>query len=95
MFLVAYEFVVKKEKQEEYKKITKEVIKPFWEKKGCSYVVYQSQEDPTKFLKIMKFPEESVLKKSLFEKDEETERIVELFKSFVENLKRSVYQEII
>jgi hypothetical protein len=43
----------------------------------------------------MKFPEESVLKKSLFEKDEETERIVELFKSFVENLKRSVYQEII
>jgi len=95
MFLVVYEYFVKEEKQEEYKEITKKVIKPFWEGKGCRYVVYQSQEDPTKFLKVMGFPEESVLKKSLFEKDRETETIVELFKRFAENLKRSVYKEII
>jgi len=95
MFLVVYEFFVKEEKQEEYKKVTKEVIKPFWEKRGCEYAVYQSQENPTKFLKIMSFSEESVLKKALFEKDKETEDVVELFKGFVENLKRSIYKEIV
>lgn len=94
MIIVLYLFEVDEEQKEAYIKVTKEKIKPFWEEKGCKYEIYKETEGSS-FLKIMTFPDHSSLKRVLFEKDVETERIIELFKGFAKNVKRSIYERVI
>jgi quinol monooxygenase YgiN len=93
MIIVTYTYHITPEQVEEYLKTTKERIKPFWEGKGCRYEVYQDIESPTSFLKIMAFEDEVSLKRNLFEKGEESTKVVKLFRSFAHDVKRLIYKK--
>ena len=55
-----YSYEVPNEKQDEYLKITRDQIKPFWESHGCeAYTVWLSLEGSTRFIKEMVFKDES------------------------------------
>ncbi|MEM3018543.1 MAG: antibiotic biosynthesis monooxygenase [Candidatus Bathyarchaeia archaeon] len=95
MFIVLYEFKVDEGKQQEYIAVTRQQIKPFWEAKGCGYSLYRSREEPERFIKVMSFPDEPALRKAVFEKDDKTEKIVNLFKNFARDVKRSIYETIV
>jgi quinol monooxygenase YgiN len=95
MVLALYQFRVKEGMEEDYLRTTEEKIKPFWERRGCGYSVYRSTEEAGMLLKLMTFPDESSMRNALFEKDEEAKGIVELFKGFVKDLKRSIYTKVL
>ena len=59
-------FEVPQEKQEEYLKITVEVIKPFWEDRGCiSYQVFQDYTNPHQFVKEQVYPDKESLDRDI------------------------------
>ncbi len=89
-----YMFEVAPEKQEEYLKVTAEIIKPYWESHGCqSYGIFQGAEESTYFIKRMRFADVPAMQKSLglIETDEEGKAVVQRFRSFVTNVSRKVY----
>lgn len=86
-------FEVPEEKQEEYLKITVEIIKPFWEERGClSYQVFQDYTNPLQFVKEQVYPDKETLDRdissALDAKDLEAVKIVKLFRSYAQNVVR-------
>ena len=86
-------FEVPQEKQEEYLKITIEVIKPFWEGRGClSYQVFQDYTNPLQFVKEQVYPDKESLDRdiasALDARDLEAVKIVKLFRSYAQNIVR-------
>ena len=86
-------YEVPKEKQEEYLKITIEVIKPFWEGRGClSYQVFQDYTNPLQFVKEQVYADKESLDRdiesALDARDPEAVEIVKLFRSYAQNIVR-------
>jgi len=86
-------FEVPEEKQEEYLKVTAEIIKPFWEARGClSYQVFQDYKDPRRFVKDQIYPDRESLDRdveaALEKKDPKAVEIVNLFRSYAQNIVR-------
>lgn len=81
--------------QDEYRKVTAETIKPFWESHGRqAYRVWQSQEGPKLFMKEMVFEDESSLKGAMAggcESVAGVETIKELFYRFTSVISRTIY----
>jgi quinol monooxygenase YgiN len=94
MVNLVYMYEVAPEKQQEYFKVTAELIKPYWESHGCqSYNISQDAEGGTAFLKEMLFPDMESLKKTtrLAETDSEGKAVIQRFKSFAQNASRRIY----
>lgn len=89
MVKVVFEYDVVAEKQEEYLRVTKENIKPFWENNGClSYDVWQVSESQTRFIKEMLFDDLPALKTTLAL--QEAEPAKDLFRQFAQNVSRKI-----
>jgi hypothetical protein len=83
-----FTFDVPVEKQAEYIKATKEIIKPWWEAHVCrSYDIWQADGENT-FMKVMLYPDMATLEKGveLSKTDPECKSVVELWKSFANNI---------
>ncbi|MBW1998528.1 MAG: antibiotic biosynthesis monooxygenase [Deltaproteobacteria bacterium] len=86
MVRVVFSFDVEPERQEEYLRATEERIKPYWESHGClSYQVWQA-EGSTKFIKEMLFRDMASKEKTMAMKDEESNSIRALWRSFVKEV---------
>ncbi len=98
MVNMVYIFEVAPEKQEEYLKVTAEIIKPYWESHGClSYSISQGAEESTHFIKHMLFADVPAMKKAmgLTETDEEGKAAAQRFRSFATNvIKRAYIQKL-
>jgi len=82
-------FDVLEDKQEEYLKVTKEVIKPYWESHGCvSYTVWKTDEGSPAFLKEMLFESPRSTAQS---DDPEAKKVVGLFRKYAVNTQRKTY----
>jgi hypothetical protein len=93
MVRITYTYEVPVEKQDEYLKITGDVIKPFWESHGCeAYVVWLSAEGSTKFAKDMLFKDELTMKSSL--EQAEADPIKKLFFQFATGISRATYRQM-
>lgn len=92
--IALYIYRIEKEKEAEYLKVTKEVIKPFWEKRGCKYEVFKCEQS-NDFIKIMTFNDENSLNSALFQKDHDTENIVNIFKDFAKDLRRYISKKVL
>jgi hypothetical protein len=86
-----FTYEVAQDKQDEYIKATKEVIKPFWESHGCvSYHVWQSQQIPTHFRKEMLFENGASP-----QPDAKTADVVALYNSFASNVSRESFVQVV
>lgn len=84
-----FTYEVSEDKQADYIKATKDVIKSFWESHGCvSYSVWQSQQNPTHFRKEMLFEDGANAKP-----DPKTAEIVALFGSYTTNAVRESFTQ--
>ena len=91
---VIYSYEVSSEKQDEYLKITRDEIKPFWESHGCqAYRVWQSQDDSNVFMKEMFFTDEGTMQSTM--KLAEAEPIKKLFFQFANNITRITYRQVV
>jgi len=86
-------FEVPEEKQEEYLKVTVEIIKPFWERRGClSYQVFQDYTNPLQFVKEQVYPDKESLDRDIASaqdaKDPQAVKVVNLFRSYAQNVVR-------
>ncbi len=91
MILVLFTYEVPAEKHDDYLKVTKDEIKPFWESHGCeSYHVWQSSEAPTNFVKEMVFKDMTAMKDVMALA--EAEPIKKRFFGFATNISRSMYE---
>lgn len=98
MYIMVFSFEVDPDKQEEYLKVTREKIKPYWESHGTwSYDVYQ-EYDPekgefgTRFLKTQindgkPLPQEEARAKS----PEGAKDIIDTFFRFAKNVSLQTY----
>ena len=94
MIKVIYSYEVPSEKQDEYLKITKDEIKPFWESHGCeAYTVWLSLEGSTKFMKEMVFKDELAMQSAM--KLAEAEPIKKLFFQFAGGITRITYRQVV
>ena len=87
MHMAIFTFEVSEDKQAEYLKTTREVIKPFWESNEClSYEVYQDYfTSPTRFVKIQYYPDKETMERSLAlaRQDEKGKQVVATFMKFI------------
>jgi quinol monooxygenase YgiN len=94
MIKVIYSYEVPSEKQDEYLKITKDEIKPFWESHGCeAYTVWLSLEGSTRFMKEMVFKDELAMQSAM--KLAEAEPIKKLFFQFAGGITRITYRQVV
>jgi hypothetical protein len=93
MVRITYSYEVSNEKQDEYLKITRDVIKPFWESHGCeAYTVWLSLEGSTKFVKEMVFKDEVTMESSM--KQAEADPIKKLFSQFATGISRATCRQM-
>ena len=94
MIRVIYSYEVPSEKQDEYLKITRDEIKPFWESHGCEvYTVWLSLEGSTTFMKEMVFKDEPAMQNAM--KLAEAEPIKKLFFQFASGISRITYRQVV
>ncbi len=94
MIKVVFTYEVPGEKHDEYLKITRDAIKPFWESHGCeAYTVWLSLEGSTKFVKEMLFKDEAAMEASM--KQAEAEPIKKLFLGFATGITRATYRQTV
>jgi hypothetical protein len=94
MIKVVFMYEVTKEKQEEYLKITRDTIKPFWESHGCeAYMVWLSLEGSTRFMKEMVFKDKDTMQSAM--KLAEAEPVKKLFFQFASNISRTTYRQYV
>ena len=94
MVKIIYSYEVPKEKHDEYLKITKDEIKPFWESHGCDvYAVWLSPEGSTRFIKEMVFKDERTMQSTL--NLAEAEPIKKLFFQFAAGITRATYSQVV
>lgn len=80
---------VPKEKQEEYFKVTAEVIKPYWESHGClSYTVWQTDDGSPAFMKEMLFEGQQSREQA---NDPEAKKVTGFFRNYAVNTQRKNY----
>ena len=94
MILVTYSYKVPQELLDEYLEATYKRIKPFWEGRGCRYEVYRQKDDPSSFLKLMFFEDEEAFRKNFLERDQETSKVVDLFRKFAQEVNRKVFKKV-
>jgi hypothetical protein len=93
MLKIVYVYEVSKEKQDEYLKVTAEMIKPFWESHGCeAYTLWVPMEGSTTFMKEMDFKDEGTMQSTL--KLAEAEPIKKLFSELASNVTRITYRQV-
>ena len=93
MLKIVFIYEVSSEKQDEYLKITKDKIKPFWETHGCdAYAVWLSSEGSTKFIKEMIFKDEGAMQSAM--SLAEAEPIKKLFFQFAGSITRAIYKQV-
>ncbi|MGD0489359.1 MAG: hypothetical protein ABSB94_19490 [Syntrophorhabdales bacterium] len=93
MVKITYSYEVPNEKRDEYLKITRDAIKPFWESHGCeAYTVWLSLEGSTKFVKEMLFKDELTMERSM--KQAEAEPIKKLFSQFATGISRATCRQM-
>ncbi len=87
MYMAVFTFEVPEEKQEDYLKITVEVIKPFWEANEClSYEVFQDYfVSSTRFVKIQFYNDRETMERSLAlaRQDEKGKEVLSMFMQFI------------
>jgi hypothetical protein len=94
MVRITYSYEVPDEKQDEYLKVTRDKIKPFWESHGCdAYTVWLSLEGSTKFVKEMLFKDKPAMESSL--KQAEADPIKKLFSQFATGITRATYKQTV
>ncbi len=86
---VIFVYEVSDGNQEEYLKVTRETIKPFWKSHGCqSYSVWQGLEQPSTFVKEMVFQDVGEMKRVMAL--DEANSVKELFYKYASNVSRKV-----
>jgi len=94
MLKIVFSYEVPSEKHDEYLKITKDEIKPFWESHGCeTYTVWLSMEGSTRFIKEMVFKDEGMMQSTM--KLAEAEPIKKLFFQFANDITRITYRQVV
>ncbi len=94
MLKITYSYEVPIEKHDEYLKITKDEIKPFWESHGCdAYTVWLSLEGSTRFVKEMAFKDEHTMQTTL--SLAEAEPVKKLFIQFANSITRITYRQLV
>ncbi len=94
MVKIVFMYSVIGENRDEYLKITRERIKPFWESHGCeSYTLWQAPEAPTDFVKEMVFRDEATMQKVMSLED--AQPIKKLFSQFAINMTRKIYGQVV
>ncbi|MGD0230429.1 MAG: antibiotic biosynthesis monooxygenase [Syntrophorhabdales bacterium] len=93
MMMVLYTYEVPVEKQDDYLRITRDEIKPFWESRGCeAYRVWQSSEASTRFVKEMIFSDAAAMRNVLGLA--EAGPIKKLFSQFATSVSRAAYARL-
>ncbi len=94
MIKIVFTYEVTGERQDEYLKMTRDGIKPFWESHGCeAYTVWVSTEGPTRFTKEMVFKDEAAMQSTM--KLAEAEPIKKLFSQFANNVTRITHRQVV
>ncbi|MGZ3607265.1 MAG: hypothetical protein ACXU9J_05030 [Syntrophales bacterium] len=94
MIKIVFMYEVIRENQDEYLKMTRDRIKPFWESHGCeAYTVWVLSEGPTKFVKEMLFKDEGTMQSTM--KLAEAEPIKKLFSQFATGITRKTHKQVV
>ena len=94
MIKIVFTYEVLKERQDEYLKITKDKMKPFWESHGCdAYTLWQSPEESTTFVKEMVFKDEPTMQTTMSLED--AQPIKKLFSQFATGVIRVTYRQVV
>jgi quinol monooxygenase YgiN len=98
MIRIVFTYEVRKEKQDEYLKVTADQIKPFWESHGCdAYTLWQSlwqsPEESTTFVKEMVFKDEPTMQRTMSLEDGQP--IKKLFSQFATGVTRATYRQVV
>ena len=94
MIKIVFMYEVIGEKQDEYLKITRDRIKPFWESHGCeAYTLWQASEEPARFVKEMLFKDEATMQTVM--NLEGAQPVKKLFSQFANNITRKTYRWIV
>ena len=94
MYRVVFTFEVDAGSVDEYLRLTREQIKPYWEEHGCeAYDTFANDAEPTKFLKIMIFKDADSMRRSLglTKTEPECQRIIGLFRTYARNPQSATY----
>lgn len=94
MIKIVFMYEVIRENQDEYLKMTRDRIKPFWESHGCeAYTIWLSLEGSTRFMKEMVFKDEGTMQSTM--KLAEAEPIKKLFSQFATGITRITYKQVV
>ena len=94
MVKMIFMFEVIDAKQNDYLKITRERIKPFWESHGCeAYTLWQVPEEPARFVKEMLFKDEATMQTVM--NLDSAQPVKKLFSQFADNITRKTYRWIV
>jgi quinol monooxygenase YgiN len=94
MIKIVFMYEVNSEKHDEYLRVTRDRIKPFWESHGCeSYTLWQAPEEPARFVKEMLFKDEVTMQTVM--NLEDAQPIKKLFSQFANNVTRKTYSQVV
>ena len=94
MIKIVFMYEVIREKQDEYLKMTRDRIKPFWESHGCeAYTLWQAPEEPAKFVKEMLFKDEPTMQTVM--NLEDAQPVKKLFSQFATGITRKTHKQVV